>query len=138
VANEKVQHLIMRCQFSFFLGGRGQIFYYYFLFHDILMGFLSCSPIHPNNTLDLSHIVCPKFNAHVYKLKRWAIDKCVCLYFATKVQRCVSIWECPMFQKKWWWANQYGSKNKTCDFTQELNNMNHTLYVIVNNVGLFI
>jgi len=24
----------------------------------------------PNSTLDLSHMVCPKFNSHVYKLKR--------------------------------------------------------------------
>ncbi len=34
--------------------------------------------------------------------------------------------------------NMAPSKNKTCDFTQELNNMSHTLYIIVNNVGLFI
>ncbi len=26
----------------------------------------------PNNTLDLPHMVCSKFNSHVYKLKRWA------------------------------------------------------------------
>ncbi len=34
--------------------------------------------------------------------------------------------------------NMAPSKNKTCDSTEELNNMNHTLYIIVNNVGLFI
>jgi hypothetical protein len=38
--------------------------------------------------------------------------------------------ECPMFQKKWWWANQCASfqikKRKKCGCTHELINMNHT------------
>jgi hypothetical protein len=28
-------------------------------------------------------MVCPKFNSHIYKLKRWAIREHVYLYFAT-------------------------------------------------------
>ncbi len=34
----------------------------------------------PNSTLDLSHMVCPKFNSHVYKLKRSATWEHICLY----------------------------------------------------------
>jgi len=41
-----------------------------------------------------------KFNSHLYKLKRYALVKYICLYFATGIHRCASIGECPMFQKK--------------------------------------
>jgi hypothetical protein len=62
-----------------------------------------------NSTSDLSHTVCPKFNSHVYKLKRWVIGEYSCSCFVTGVQRGASIGECPIFQKHCWWANQYGS-----------------------------
>jgi hypothetical protein len=29
----------------------------------------------PNNISNLSHMFCPKFNSHVYKLKMWAIGE---------------------------------------------------------------
>jgi hypothetical protein len=71
----------------------------------------------PNITSAWSLMVCPKFNSHVYKLKRWGSlkggdhreKKHVCFYFATwGPQRCF-YWEWPKFQKNWWWANQYDS-----------------------------
>jgi hypothetical protein len=38
----------------------------------------------PNSTSVLLHMVCPKFNSHVYnKLKRYSIGKYICFYFAT-------------------------------------------------------
>ncbi len=45
---------------------------------------------------------------------------------------------CPMFQKNQWWANQYGSLKKVegCEHIHELINMNPTIYIIDNNVGL--
>jgi hypothetical protein len=46
-----------------------------------------------NNASNLSHMVCPKFNSHVYKLKRWAIRERACL------QRGSRVGGCPMFQK---------------------------------------
>jgi hypothetical protein len=53
-----------------------------------------------NSTSDyLSHMVCPKFKSHVYKLKRWVMGEHICFYFVTGVQRGASIGECPMFQK---------------------------------------
>jgi hypothetical protein len=45
----------------------------------------------PYSTSDLSHTVCPKFNSHVYKLKRWAIIDHICFYYATGIQRGPSI-----------------------------------------------
>jgi hypothetical protein len=38
----------------------------------------------PNFTSDLSLMVCPKFNNHVNKVKRWAMGEHYCFYFATK------------------------------------------------------
>jgi hypothetical protein len=46
---------------------------------------------------DLSHMVCPKFNSHVYKLKKWAIEEHICLYCVIDVKRSASIEKCPMF-----------------------------------------
>ncbi len=84
-------------------------------------------------------MVCPKFNAHVYKLKRWAIDKCLCFYFPTKDKEAFLFGNAQCSKKiDDGPINMGPSKKKTCDFTQELINMNHTLYIIVNNVGLFI
>jgi hypothetical protein len=39
------------------------------------------------------------------------------------VQRGASIGECPMFQKNWWWANEYGpfkKKKRKCEGTHEM------------------
>jgi hypothetical protein len=47
-----------------------------------------------NNISNLSHMLCPKFNSHVYKLKRWAIEE------RAWVQIGAPIGGCPMFQKK--------------------------------------
>jgi hypothetical protein len=39
----------------------------------------------PNSTSDLSHMVCPKFNSHVYKLKRWVIEGAQSLLFVLRL-----------------------------------------------------
>jgi len=65
----------MRSSFFSFQGGWGEGFFFL-----VPNAFSSCShedPIRfpssqdvPNNPLDLSHMVCPKFNSHVYKLRK--------------------------------------------------------------------
>jgi hypothetical protein len=59
-----------------------------------------------NSTSALSHMVCPKFNSPVYKLSIFVS------ILQLMMQRGASIGECPMFQKNWWWANQYGPFRK--------------------------
>jgi hypothetical protein len=63
----------------------------------------------PNSTWILSHMVCPKYNSHVYYLNRWYIRKDTCFHFAIGVQRGASIWGMPHVPINWWWGNQYGS-----------------------------
>jgi len=58
----------------------------------------------PNSTSILSPLVCPKFNSHVYKLKRYSKLGHICFYFAPGVQRPASIEKCQMFQKIWSWG----------------------------------
>jgi hypothetical protein len=48
-----------------------------------------------NSISDLSHMVCPKFNSDVYKLKRWVTGEYICFCFVTGVQRGASIRELP-------------------------------------------
>jgi hypothetical protein len=53
------------------------------------------------------------------------------VYFVPRVQWGASIGECSIFQKNWWWVNQYDSfkkqkKKQTYEHTHELINMNHT------------
>jgi hypothetical protein len=74
--------------------------------------FFPCSQCVPKSTLVLFHMIFPKFNSHVYNLKRWAKGGYIFLYFVTGVQRGPSIGECSMFQKIWWWAYEYGSFKK--------------------------
>jgi len=108
--------------FSFF-GGRGWvrgIFLFFCLVFNVfsscsqrILKFPTCSQIHSwrysQYTSYLSHMVCPKFNSHVYKLKRWTVGEHSCFDFAKLgVQRGASIGACPMFQKNWWWPNWYG------------------------------
>jgi hypothetical protein len=42
------------------------------------------SRVIPHSTSDLSHMVCPKFNPHVYKLKRSAIGEHICFHFVNR------------------------------------------------------
>jgi hypothetical protein len=84
----------------------------------------------PNNTSNLSHMLCPEFNSHVYKLKLWAIGEHM-------VKKHVWIGGCLEFQKLSWWVIQYGSfKKQNCEHTHGLVNMNQTIYIIDNNVQL--
>jgi len=72
-----------------------------FLFSLVPSVFLPCShkvpQVVPNNTSVLSHMVCPKFNFCIYKLK----SDHICFYFATGVQKGASIGECPMLRRNW-------------------------------------
>jgi hypothetical protein len=51
-----------------------------------------------NSTWVLSHMVCPKFNSHGYKLKRY-LGEHVCFYFATQdpTKEVLLLGACPMF-----------------------------------------
>ncbi len=90
-----------------------RIFCFFFVLNFV---FLSCSQNVfkyipqdvPNSTLVLSYIICPKFNSHVYKLKRWAMGEYFCFYFAIGVPKSTPIKgnHASMFQKNWWWANE--------------------------------
>jgi hypothetical protein len=52
----------------------------------------------PNSTSDLSHMVCPKFNSHAYKLKRWASVFVTILWLGSP-KRCLYS-ECPSVPKE--------------------------------------
>ncbi len=91
----KTQHAFMMGPiFSFFGGGeRGVLFWVGGPFSLIPNMFPTCSQQVlegiPNSTSILSHMVCRKFNLHVYKLKRLAIGENICLNFATgRPKRC--------------------------------------------------
>jgi hypothetical protein len=64
--------------------------------------FSFCSLEVPNSTLILSHRVCPKFNSHVYKLKRYigCWEMHLFLFSNWEVQRGASIGECAQCSKK--------------------------------------
>ncbi len=58
--------------------------------HHVPKGFSSsqmCSPRFLNSTQVLSHMVCPKFNSPVYKLKWWNLRDYISFYFAIGVHR---------------------------------------------------
>jgi hypothetical protein len=87
----------------------------------------------PICTSALSHMVCLKFNSHVYKLKRWNLMEHICFFFfflQLGVQRGASIWGMPNVQKNCWWANQYSSflikEKKLWTPSHDLMDMNHT------------
>ncbi len=66
----------------------------------------------PNGTSILSHMICPKFNTLVHKLKRLPFGGILLLTEGSK--RCFHWGECPIFQKLCWWSNEYDSfKSKT-------------------------
>ncbi len=88
--------------------GVGRNFRHFFLSsHHVPIMFPMCSheilkfsQNAPNSTFVLSHMVCPKFNSHVYKLKRWALGRThLFLFLQMAVQIGASIGECPIFQK---------------------------------------
>jgi hypothetical protein len=71
----------------------------------------------PNSTWVLPHMVYPKFNSHVYKLKRRVVREYICFYFATGVQRGAFIRESSTFQRKlmmgqWMWLFQKIKKHE--------------------------
>jgi hypothetical protein len=87
----------MRCPFFFFLLGWGGVgwdgkgdFCFFHCSQCVLIvfswGFQKVPQDVPNFTSDLSLMVCPKFNNHVNKLKRWVGHRRehYCFYFATK------------------------------------------------------
>jgi hypothetical protein len=94
--------------------------------------FSSCSQGVPNGTSILSHMVCPKFNSHGYKLKRWAIGQHICFYFCDLGSKEVHLLGGAQCSKKLVMGQLvYGpfpkKKKKKFECTHELINMNHTL-----------
>jgi hypothetical protein len=82
---------------SFFLLGGGERDRDFFVFSLVPNVFISssqcvprCVPQDvPNSTWVLSHMVCPKFNSPIYKLKRWNPGVHICFYFASgSLKRC--------------------------------------------------
>ncbi len=73
-------------------------------------------------------MLCPKFNSHVYKLKMWAIGEHMgektCFNWAMPSSK--NFDDGPF--------NMVPSKKKHCEHTHELIDMNHTIYIIHNNV----
>jgi hypothetical protein len=70
-ATGKVQYELINGPLLFFEGVRGG---------EEFFGFI---PLVPNSTWISSHMICPKFNSHVYKLKKWSLVEHICFHFAT-------------------------------------------------------
>jgi hypothetical protein len=83
----KAHHALMNGPIFWFLKKREGFFVFFFPLVPKLM----CShhvPKYipqdvPNNTSVLSHMVYPKFNSHVYKLKRFTKGEYICSHFVT-------------------------------------------------------
>jgi hypothetical protein len=80
----------------------------------------------PYSTSDLSHTVCPKFNSHVYKPKRWAIIDHICSIMQLGSKEALLLGGLPniasfVFDHK---PNNLASykiyKNKNCEHSLEL------------------
>ncbi len=112
--NQKAQHALMIGPIFFLLGVRWMKLFFVFspCPQCVLNMFSSCSHGVPQvpklftNTFPITPQFypiwfCPKFNSHVYTLKRQVKGVHICFYFATRVQRGLSIQKCPMFQKNW-------------------------------------
>jgi hypothetical protein len=95
-------------------------------------GSTSCSSQwFPNSTSVLSHMVCPKFNPQVYKLKRCAIGAPFVSILWLGVQKRCIYWGVPnilrklmMGQSIWLVQINQKKKEKSCEHTNELINMN--------------
>jgi hypothetical protein len=129
---------MMGLVFPFWWWGRGDYCFFFFFFKFSMCsqyvlsmfpwGFPSYQVVPqgiPNSTSILSHMVCRKFNSHVYKLKGRLLGN-TSVFFLHGVQRDASIGECSMFPKnmlmgQWIWLFQ--KKKNRC----ELINMNHTI-----------
>jgi hypothetical protein len=75
-------------------------------------------------------MVCPKFNSHVYKLKRWPIGKHICFYFTTWGPKRHFYWGVHNVKKNWLSAQLLWllSKREKCECTYELSLIWITLY----------
>jgi hypothetical protein len=81
----------------------------------------------PSSTSALSHMVCPKFNPHVYKLKKVDHRKHIWFYFAIGgPKRCI-YWGIPNVPKKLVMGQSIWplQKQKKVERTHEIINMNH-------------
>jgi len=117
----KAQYRLMSSPVFFFGGGGGGIFTFFPLFPSCSLcvpmrfpNFPSCSP----KTFPIAPQLYPIWFAQSSTLmytnwKRWTIESTFVSILQLVIQRGASIGEYPMFQKHWWWANQYGrSKQK--------------------------
>jgi hypothetical protein len=125
-----------RVQFFSLWGGVSQGAIFLFLFFLILNVFSSCShgvpQVVPNSITILSHMVCPKFNSDVYKVKRWAIGERICVFFWDWGSKEVLLMGRPQCSKKIGdGGNQccFLQKEKKCERTHEPINMSQAYYV---------
>ncbi len=109
--------------------------------HHVVKRFPSfqCVPQHvPNSTSVLLHMICPKFNSHVYKLKRYVVGKYICFSFATRDPKRCFHWGVINIPKKLLmgqsiWLLQKKKKSYGC--SHELINMNHTMSSQLRTMG---
>jgi hypothetical protein len=98
-ANGKAQHALMNCTVFFlfeeWVGGEG--FFVFFSYSQTVPKYIP-NDVPNGNTSVLSHMVCPKFNSHVYKLQRWNPGGSTFVSIL-RSKRGVSIGTCPMFQR---------------------------------------
>jgi hypothetical protein len=128
----KAQHGLMRGAVFFFLGRKGGGWFSALLFcsYDVPYvfpkGSPSCSQNVPNSISLLSHMVNPKFNSHVYKLKKVHyvehIGAHLFLYCRWWSKEVLLLRSAQCSKKKWWWAQ---CVQKNCKCTHELINMDH-------------
>jgi len=100
---------------SFFWGGRGgEEFFLFICSQCVLIMFPWASPSShvvpqdvPNNTSILSHMICPKFNSHVYKLKKVRQRGTHLFPFCNRdPKRWFLLGMAQCSKNNWWWANQ--------------------------------
>jgi hypothetical protein len=81
-------------------GGGGRNFFVFLVFCIILPIFYHEVPHNvPNSTSVLSHMICPKFNSHLYKFIRWAIGSTFIPILQLVVQIGFHLGSAQMFQK---------------------------------------
>jgi hypothetical protein len=79
----------------------------------------------PNSTWVLSHMVCPKFNSPIYKLKRWNPGVHICFYLQVAVWRGASIGGMLNVPKKMLMGQSiwllFLKRKKSCECTHDCN-----------------
>jgi hypothetical protein len=139
---EKAQHALMKDPVFFFWGVERDtgIFLFFSLVPNVFISSSQCVPRCvpqdvPNSTWVLSHMVCPKFNSPIYKLKRWNPGVHICFYFASgSLKRCFYWGHAQCSQKI---ADgpinmaPFKKRKKSCECTHDCN-MVHMAFLLVS------